>query len=171
MSYEEIETLIGPPPHGKKRTIEPHGWEGIMPSNNDAPQAKPPQKPKGRSEWPEQRQWTWYTLECKAASAERGWWCGYMSSLFLVYFFISPFLQTSFVSATVLFSPTKSLYNFSLRNVTFGHAALLGPSCRGCAGESILLSLGLCHMDSSPIGPFLVQWRGGRSVCHVLVRV
>lgn len=50
MSYEEIETLIGPPPHGKKRTIEPHGWEGIMPSNNDAPQAKPPQKPKRRSE-------------------------------------------------------------------------------------------------------------------------
>ena len=75
-------------------------------------------------------------LECKAAWAERGWWCGCMSSLFLAYFFISRFLPTSFMSATVLFSPTRSVYNFSLHSVTFGHAALLGPSCRGqCLGK------------------------------------
>ncbi|BFZ00432.1 hypothetical protein BsWGS_03471 [Bradybaena similaris] len=34
LSYEEIEKLIGPPPHGKKHIIEPHGWEGIMPQTN-----------------------------------------------------------------------------------------------------------------------------------------
>lgn len=35
LTYDDIEKLIGPPPHGKKNTIEPHGWEGIMPENND----------------------------------------------------------------------------------------------------------------------------------------
>ncbi|KAK7115309.1 hypothetical protein V1264_001202 [Littorina saxatilis] len=40
MSYEDIEKLIGPPPYGEKKKMEPHGWEGIMPSN-DTP---PPQK-------------------------------------------------------------------------------------------------------------------------------
>ncbi|BFY98928.1 hypothetical protein BsWGS_01968 [Bradybaena similaris] len=34
LSYEEVEKLIGAPPHGKKHIIEPHGWEGIMPQTN-----------------------------------------------------------------------------------------------------------------------------------------
>ncbi|CAL1533622.1 unnamed protein product [Lymnaea stagnalis] len=35
LTYEEIEKLIGPPVHGKKNIIEPHGWEGIMPEVNN----------------------------------------------------------------------------------------------------------------------------------------
>ncbi|CAG5130910.1 unnamed protein product, partial [Candidula unifasciata] len=34
LNYDDIEKLIGPPPHGKKHIIEPHGWEGIMPEPN-----------------------------------------------------------------------------------------------------------------------------------------
>lgn len=37
LSYDEIESLIGPPPHGPKNKMEPHGWEGIMPSNDTTP--------------------------------------------------------------------------------------------------------------------------------------
>ncbi|XP_055890271.1 paraplegin-like isoform X1 [Biomphalaria glabrata] len=37
LTYEDILKLLGPPIHGKKNVIEPHGWEGIMPgsSNNN----------------------------------------------------------------------------------------------------------------------------------------
>ncbi|XP_041375757.1 paraplegin-like [Gigantopelta aegis] len=35
LTYDDVQKLIGPPPHGKKKTMEPHGWEGIMPSTND----------------------------------------------------------------------------------------------------------------------------------------
>ncbi|XP_050399580.1 paraplegin [Patella vulgata] len=35
LTYDEVEVLIGPPPHGVKDKIEPHGWEGIMPSNDN----------------------------------------------------------------------------------------------------------------------------------------
>ena len=42
MSYEDIEALIGPPPHGKKHKMEPHGWEGIMPSNDSPPRKRAP---------------------------------------------------------------------------------------------------------------------------------
>lgn len=45
LTYEDIEALIGPPPHGPKNKMEPHGWEGIMPSN-DTPRTPPPQEPK-----------------------------------------------------------------------------------------------------------------------------
>ncbi|XP_076449044.1 mitochondrial inner membrane m-AAA protease component paraplegin-like [Babylonia areolata] len=45
LTYEDIEALIGPPPHGEKLKIEPHGWEGIMPSN-DHPHPPPPRRPK-----------------------------------------------------------------------------------------------------------------------------
>jgi spastic paraplegia protein 7 len=41
MTYEDIEKLIGPPPHGPKNKLEPHGWEGIMP-NGDSTQPPPP---------------------------------------------------------------------------------------------------------------------------------
>ncbi|KAH9502682.1 Paraplegin [Bulinus truncatus] len=34
LTYEDIEKLLGPPVHGKKNVIEPHGWEGIMPENS-----------------------------------------------------------------------------------------------------------------------------------------
>lgn len=37
LTYEDIETLIGPPPFGKKHKMEPHGWEGIMPSGDNPP--------------------------------------------------------------------------------------------------------------------------------------
>ncbi|KAL5022764.1 hypothetical protein ScPMuIL_001919 [Solemya velum] len=43
LTHEDIEALIGPPPFGRKTLLEPHGWEGIMPSdstqdkNNDKP--------------------------------------------------------------------------------------------------------------------------------------
>ena len=40
LTYEDIEQLIGPPPHGQKNVIEPMGWEGISPRNDDVPTTK-----------------------------------------------------------------------------------------------------------------------------------
>ncbi|KAK7505199.1 hypothetical protein BaRGS_00003361, partial [Batillaria attramentaria] len=48
LTYEDIESLIGPPPHGKKHMIEPHGWEGIMP-NGDAPPRQSRESGRGSS--------------------------------------------------------------------------------------------------------------------------
>lgn len=40
LTYEDIEQLIGPPPHGQKNIIEPVGWGGISPPNDDTPTTK-----------------------------------------------------------------------------------------------------------------------------------
>uniref|UniRef100_A0A803T2A4 SPG7 matrix AAA peptidase subunit, paraplegin n=1 Tax=Anolis carolinensis TaxID=28377 RepID=A0A803T2A4_ANOCA len=50
INYEDIEALIGPPPHGPKKMISPQSWIEAEKDKQDVGEEEPPQRPRGQEE-------------------------------------------------------------------------------------------------------------------------
>lgn len=52
INYEDIEALIGPPPHGPKKMIAPQRWSEAEREKQDAGEEEAPQQPPLRGDEP-----------------------------------------------------------------------------------------------------------------------